>query len=190
MRRAPPSRASLTAPRWSPRGASPPTRAPAAGAPGVGAGSGVDLCADVGDRARVAAALERGETLHDVEIQGRRRDGVLIWVTVNVRPAKDVGGRTPHYEWSLADITERRQLESQLRQAQKMEAVGQLAGGVAHDFNNLLTVVLGNVEILRSTLADDGLNHRLIEETQKAVLRAAELTSKMLGFSRRTTLRL
>ena len=107
-----------------------------------------DLYADDGDRARVIAALERGETLQDVEIQGRRRDGVLIWVSVNVRPVKDAAGVTPHYEWSLADITERRQLEAQLRQAQKMEAVGQLAGGVAHDFNNLLTVIGGRCYLM------------------------------------------
>jgi PAS domain S-box-containing protein len=68
----------------------------------------VDLYADIGERARVVGALERGETLHDVEIQGRRRDGVLIWVTVNVRPVKDVGGRTLHYEWSLADARDER----------------------------------------------------------------------------------
>ena len=89
-----------------------------AGYPSVAAlldASVADLYADMGDRARVIGALERGETLQDLEIQGRRQDGVLIWVTVNVRPVKDAGGRTLHYEWSLADITERRQLESQLR---------------------------------------------------------------------------
>jgi PAS domain S-box-containing protein len=148
----------------------------------------VDLYADIGDRARVAAALERGETLHDVEIQGRRRDGVLIWVTVNVRPVKDVGGRTLHYEWSLADITERRQLESQLRQAQKMEAVGQLAGGVAHDFNNLLTVIGGRCYLMLAKLDPEDALRREVELVRGAAERAARLTHQLLAFSRKQVL--
>ncbi|MEX2220677.1 MAG: response regulator [Candidatus Rokuibacteriota bacterium] len=148
----------------------------------------VDLYADVGDRARVAGALERGETLQDLEIQGRRQDGALIWVSVNVRPVKDPGGRSLHYEWSLADITERRQLESQLRQAQKMEAVGQLAGGVAHDFNNLLTVIGGRCYLMLGKLApDDGLR-REVELVRGAAERAARLTHQLLAFSRKQVL--
>ncbi len=147
-----------------------------------------DLCADESDRARVIGALERGETLQDLEIQGRRRDGVLIWVTVNVRPVKDAGGRTLHYEWSLADITERRQLESQLRQAQKMEAVGQLAGGVAHDFNNLLTVIGGRCYLMLAKLDPDDALRREVELVRGAAERAARLTHQLLAFSRKQVL--
>jgi PAS domain S-box-containing protein len=88
------------------------------------------------------------------------------------------------------DVTEQRALEAQLRQAQKMEAMGQLAGGVAHDFNNLLTVILGTVGLLQTNLSKQDSNQELLAATEKASLRAAELTSKLLGFSRRTTLHL
>jgi PAS domain S-box-containing protein len=146
-----------------------------------------DLYADVSDRARVIGALERGETLQDFEIQGRRRDGALIWVSVNVRPVK-VAGRILHYEWSLADITERRLLESQLRQAQKMEAVGQLAGGVAHDFNNLLTVIGGRCYLMLGKLAPDDALRREVELVRGAAERAARLTHQLLAFSRKQVL--
>ena len=147
-----------------------------------------DLYPEEGDRARVIAALERGETLQDLEIQGRRRDGVLVWVTVNVRPVRDAGGRTLHYEWSLADITERRQLESQLRQAQKMEAVGQLAGGVAHDFNNLLTVIGGRCYLMLAKLDPDHALRHEVELVRGAAERAARLTHQLLAFSRKQVL--
>ena len=146
------------------------------------------LYLDVSDRARVVGALDRGETLQDLEIQGRRRDGVLIWVSVNVRPVKDTAGRILHYEWSLADITERRQLESQLRQAQKMEAVGQLAGGVAHDFNNLLTVIGGRCYLMLAKLAPDDALRREVELVRSAAERAARLTHQLLAFSRKQVL--
>jgi PAS domain S-box-containing protein len=116
--------------------------------------------------------------------------GKLRTVRVVKTPVKDADGKNVGVLGIFWDVSEQRLLEDQLRQAQKMEAVGQLAGGVAHDFNNLLTVVLGNVELLRHVLPAEGPNHKLLEETQKAALRATELTSKMLGFSRRTTLRL
>jgi two-component system, cell cycle sensor histidine kinase and response regulator CckA len=162
-----------------------------AGFPGVAAlldANVTDLYADVSDRARVIATLERGETLQDLEMQGRRQDGVLIWVTVNVRPVKDPAGRTLHYEWSLADITERRLLESQLRQAQKMEAVGQLAGGVAHDFNNLLTVIGGRCYLMLGKLGPDDALRREVELVRSAAERAARLTHQLLAFSRKQVL--
>ncbi|MGH7396493.1 MAG: response regulator [Candidatus Rokuibacteriota bacterium] len=148
----------------------------------------VELYADVGDRARVMAALERGDTIHDLEVQGRRRDGTLIWVSVNVRPVKGAGGRLLHYEWSLADITERRHLESQLRQAQKMEAVGQLAGGVAHDFNNLLTVIGGRCYLMLGKLDPDDALRREVELVRSAAERAGRLTHQLLAFSRKQVL--
>ena len=88
------------------------------------------------------------------------------------------------------DITERKRLEEQLRQAQKMEAVGQLAGGVAHDFNNLLTAILGNVSLLLSGKPATDPDHELLAATEQAAQRATDLTRQLLGFSRQTMLRL
>jgi PAS domain S-box-containing protein len=86
------------------------------------------------------------------------------------------------------DITERRQLEAQLLQAQKMEAVGQLAGGIAHDFNNLLTVILGNLSLLLNGEPDAPQGRQLLLATEKAGWRAAELVRQLLSFSRQTVL--
>jgi PAS domain S-box-containing protein len=86
------------------------------------------------------------------------------------------------------DVTEQHALEEHLRQAQKMEAVGQLAGGVAHDFNNLLTVVLGNLSLVLAGLPADHPQRSLVEASERAAWRAAALTRQLLGFSRRTLL--
>ncbi|HLJ92640.1 MAG TPA: PAS domain S-box protein [Gemmataceae bacterium] len=104
-------------------------------------------------------------------------------------PVRDDQGTIVGVLGILWDVTEQRLLENKVRQVQKMEAVGQLAGGVAHDFNNLLTVILGNVSLLRAHRMPEEVASELLNATEKAALRAAELTSKLLGFSRRTTLR-
>ncbi|HEV2545788.1 MAG TPA: PAS domain S-box protein [Stellaceae bacterium] len=88
----------------------------------------------------------------------------------------------------LRDTTERRQIEEQLRQAQKMEAVGQLTGGVAHDFNNLLTVIIGNIENLQRYLPERAEAQRMIAAIMRAATRAATLTHRLLAFARRQPL--
>ena len=105
-------------------------------------------------------------------------------------PVKDDRGRMVGVLGISWDVTEQRLLETKVRQVQKMEAVGQLAGGVAHDFNNLLTVILGNISLLRGRRIAEEAEAELLAATEKAAERAAELTSKLLSFSRRTAPRL
>jgi len=88
-----------------------------------------------------------------------------------------------------SDVTDARRREQQLREAQKMEAIGRLTGGVAHDFNNLLAVILGNVEILEERLAADAEARKLARNSMRAALRGAELTQRLLAFARRQPLK-
>jgi PAS domain S-box-containing protein len=90
--------------------------------------------------------------------------------------------------WTFRDITERRQLEDQFRQAQKMEAVGQLTGGIAHDFNNLLTVILGCSEVIGEKVIENPQLGKMADMISDAARRGAELTHRMLAFARRQTL--
>lgn len=109
------------------------------------------------------------------------RDGRILTVETIVHPLT-VDGQEAELVLIL-DWTERLQLEEQLRQAQKMEAIGQMAGGVAHDFNNIMTAILGGLELIR--LAPDDPNRPYLQAVEKAALRAADLTSKLLSFARR-----
>ena len=88
----------------------------------------------------------------------------------------------------VTDVTEKKRMEAQLRQAQRLEAVGQMTGGIAHDFNNLLTVILGNVEVLERKLAQDAPYRELAEMTRLAAERGADLTGRLLAFSRQQAL--
>ena len=116
-----------------------------------------------------------------------RKDGTPFWNSLNISPIRDPNGTTTHFVGILSDETERMQLASQLRQAQKMEALGHLTGGVAHDFNNLLAVILGNSEILFEEIDDPEL-----KETAELVMTTAEkgadLTQRLLAFGRRQAL--
>ncbi|HKD00221.1 MAG TPA: GAF domain-containing protein, partial [Methylomirabilota bacterium] len=140
------------------------------------------------------AARLRGEAVPSrYELQAARRDGSLIWVEIQV--AEILWEREPAVQSTVLDITERmraeqalRQSEAQLRQVQKMEAVGQLAGGVAHDFNNLLTVITGRTELLLLRLAADDPHRRDVDLVRKTADRAASLTQQLLAFSRKQML--
>lgn len=101
---------------------------------------------------------------------------------------RDEQGKAIRMLGSMLDLTETRELEEKLRESQKLEAMGQLTGGVAHDFNNLLTVIMGNAETLAYRLKDNPQLQSLAEMTSKAAERGAELTSRLLSFARRQPL--
>ncbi len=121
----------------------------------------------------------------DGEITNRRKDGTLYREHQTVTPVRNAEGEITHFIAVKQDLTEHLHLQSQLMQAQKMEAVGQLAGGVAHDFNNLLTVVSGSVQLARADVPPDSPLHERLQEIQDAGERAASLTRQLLTFSRR-----
>jgi len=122
------------------------------------------------------------------EYRFRHKDGSYHWIHDEARLTRDAGGRPVEVFGSWVDITERKGLEMQLLQAQKMEAVGQLAGGVAHDFNNVLTAIAGYAELLREDLPGEDARRGDLEEILRATDRAAALTRQLLAFSRRQVL--
>jgi PAS domain S-box-containing protein len=115
-----------------------------------------------------------------------RPDGSTLWTELSLAAIRDGSGRYDSGLGVSVDISARLNLEDQLRQAQKMEALGQLAGGVAHDFNNLLTAVLGNLALVK--LEDDNPAAPLLKTVERAASRAADLTRKLLGYARRNQL--
>src|SRR2546422_6097831 len=123
-----------------------------------------------------------------LEYRFRHKDGSYHWIHDEARLTRDTGGRPVEVFGSWVDITERKALEMQLLQAQKMEAVGLLAGGVAHDFNNVLTAIAGYAELLREDLPGDDARRGDLEEILRATDRAAALTRQLLAFSRRQVL--
>jgi PAS domain S-box-containing protein len=121
------------------------------------------------------------------ETRRRRKDGAVIDVSVRWARVND-GGDMLGIMYAIADITERKKLETQLRQAQKMEAVGTLTGGMAHDFNNHLGVIILNLDVLQEMLPDKPEAEELSREAMAAAMRGAELIRRLLAFARRQPL--
>ena len=121
------------------------------------------------------------------EVLGRRKDGTTFPMDLSVGEAKQDGSST--FVGMIHDLSDRKRTEAQLIQAQKMEAVGQLSGGIAHDFNNLLTVIVGNAEYLAEQLVPRSDLKRLADDICSAGERGAELTQRLLAFSRKQLLR-
>lgn len=146
----------------------------------------VDLEADEAHVHRMLA----GETQsYLMEKRYVRKDGALVWVNLTDALVRHSSGDPKYFISVVQDITERKHLEDQFLQAQKMEAVGRLAGGVAHDFNNLLTVITGYSQILLTGLDDHDPIRQQINEIKTAGERAATLTAQLLAFSRRQIVR-
>jgi PAS domain S-box-containing protein len=123
-----------------------------------------------------------------VDLLNYRKDGTTFWNHLALSPVRDAEGHVVNFVGVQTDVTERRLLESQFRQAQKMEAVGRLAGGVAHDFNNLLSVILSYGDMLLADMKPGEPMRDDIEEIHKAGKRATDLTRQLLMFSRQQVL--
>jgi len=128
--------------------------------------------------------LGRGEPIRDVDARLVAKDGTYRWINWTVIPEGDL------FYGMGRDVTERKLLEEQLRQSQKMEAVGQLTGGLAHDFNNMLTGIMGGIDMARRRISQNRLEEaeHFMEAATTAAERAAALTHRLLAFSRRQSL--
>src|SRR5579862_2563231 len=144
------------------------------------------------DRANdIAALIEKvvsGQEVTDHETSWIRKDGTPVEVSLALFPIVNDKGATVGISSTAHDITRRKQLEDQLRQAQKMEAIGQLTGGIAHDFNNMLGIVIGNLDGLLEHCDDGSPQTHALDQALKGALHAAELTNRLLAFARKQPL--
>ena len=146
------------------------------------------------DQATIAAVRDAVAAEREIatEILNYRKDGSTFWNALFVSPVYDRNGNVIYFFASQLDISRRRDAEEALRQAQKMEALGQLTGGVAHDFNNLLQIMMGYVEVIEAGLSRPQIDTArllgLAGRTRGAIQRASKLTSQLLAFSRKQSL--
>jgi PAS domain S-box-containing protein len=145
-----------------------------------------DIYANPTERKTYLRQLEQNKELRNTELALKKKNGEVIYVLENAHAEYDASGRVAYYEGTLTDITERKQLEEQLRHAQKMESIGTLAGGIAHDFNNILQIIL----IHAFKLAKEGITtdvfKQSLEAINKSVHRGSGLIRQMLTFARKT----
>ncbi len=141
------------------------------------------------DRAReeqeILARLRLGERVQHFETTRLRKDGSLIHVSLTLSPIRDVSGQVVGVSHVARDITERKNLEVQMRQTQRLESLGVLAGGIAHDFNNLLTGIIGNASLVTEMLPSQDPARSFLDNLLLAAQRAADLTAQLLAYSGR-----
>ena len=140
---------------------------------------------DADDHVHNLKRVLNGELITGEEVVRLRKDGAPLRLLESAAPLRDTNGDISHVLWLVTDITAQRGLEEQFRQAQKMEAVGRLAGGVAHDFNNVLTAIQGYATLLLADIPEDDARHRDAAEILAAAERAAAFTLQLLAFSRK-----
>jgi two-component system cell cycle sensor histidine kinase/response regulator CckA len=137
---------------------------------------------------RAAEAAQAGTAPYDIEHRITRADGSVRWVQEKADVLRDAGGKATRMVGTVQDITDRRLLEDQLRQSQKMEAIGRLAGGIAHDLNNALTAIAGYAELALGEVPAGHAARPDVEEIRKAAERAGSVTRQLLAFSRKQLL--
>ncbi len=142
------------------------------------------------DRRKFEELMEKYGQVKGLEANWKKKDGTTLIVREKAHVVRDDEGEILYYEGTIEDITERKLLEKQLLQSQKMEAVGTLVGGIAHDFNNILTAVQGYTQLALMTVQEDDPLYRTLNGIQKAAIRATNLIRQLLLFSRRQPMEL
>jgi PAS domain S-box-containing protein len=137
---------------------------------------------------KAADAAQAGTARYDIEHRIVRADGTVRWVQEKADVQRDASGAPTRMVGTVQDITDRRLLEDQLRQSQKMEAIGRLAGGIAHDLNNALTAIAGYAELALGEVEVGHAARADVEEIRKAAERAGSVTRQLLAFSRKQLL--
>ena len=142
------------------------------------------------DRKKFIQTMEQQGFVKDYELLMRRKDGEILILLSTATPYRDKEGKITEYRGIMRDVTHQKKLEQQLLHAQKMESVGQLAGGVAHDFNNILQAIIGYASLLKMKIKEDDPLRRNVDQILASSERAANLTQSLLAFSRKQIINL
>jgi PAS domain S-box-containing protein len=149
-----------------------------------------DFIVDSKSFLQLQGLLDEDDVVENFESERYRRNGSKIWTTVNIRVVRDAEGKVSYYEGAVEDITQKKNLESQLRHSQKLEAIGTLAGGIAHDFNNILTAVIGYGSLLKAKLENGSSQQVYINQILASAEKATSLIQNLLAFGRKQPINL